>query len=80
MMVTPVACAMQLAGSYKRMVIFSAGFAVVFTLIGLTLAYYARLKPGATIVLTGVLCLLLIIAAKRIWAAVGFRRRKERSS
>ncbi|MDR0433703.1 MAG: metal ABC transporter permease [Gracilibacteraceae bacterium] len=66
LMVVPVACAMQLAGSYRQTVILSVCFAVLFTLCGLTLSYYARLKPGATIVLTGVFCLTLILIGKKI--------------
>jgi zinc transport system permease protein len=78
MMVTPVACAMQLGKSYKQTVVFSAGFAVVFTLVGLTLAYYARLRPGAAIVLTGVLCLALIILGKKIRAMTSVSGRSKR--
>jgi zinc transport system permease protein len=67
MMVVPVACAMQFGKSYKQTVIYSVCFAVLFTVSGLFIAFYARLKPGGTIVLLGVLCLLVILAIK--WAA-----------
>jgi zinc transport system permease protein len=69
MMVVPTACAMQFGKSYKQTVLFSIAFAVAFTIIGLFLSYYARLKPGGTIVLTGVLCFLLILLAKKIAAS-----------
>ncbi|MDR2180675.1 MAG: metal ABC transporter permease [Synergistaceae bacterium] len=66
MMVIPVACAMQLRASYKRTVIYSVCFAVAFTAAGLYVSYYARLKPGGTIVLLGVACLILILSAKKL--------------
>jgi len=66
LMVVPVACAMQLSKSYKQTVVCSACFAVFFTVIGLFAAYYARLRPGATIVLIGVLCLVIILLLKNI--------------
>lgn len=72
LMVLPVACAMQFGKSYKQTVLFSVGFAVLFTAGGLFTAYYARLKPGGTIVLMGVACLVLILLIKS--AAVKIRR------
>jgi zinc transport system permease protein len=70
MMVVPVACAMQLGKSYRKTWVCSVCFAVLFTVAGLFLAYYARLKPGGTIVLLGVLCLILILACKAVTAAI----------
>jgi zinc transport system permease protein len=64
LMVLPVACGMQLGKSYKQTLLFSIGFAVIFTIIGLTLSYYMGLKPGGTIVLTGVFFLIFIIILK----------------
>lgn len=66
LMVVPAACAMQFGRSYKQTVVYSACFAVFFTVSGLFTAYYARLKPGGTIVLIGVLCLILILLIKKI--------------
>jgi zinc transport system permease protein len=65
MMVVPVACAMQLGKSYRQTVLYSICFAVAFTAAGLFLSYYTRLKPGGTIVLIGVVCLLAILSARR---------------
>lgn len=65
MMVVPVACAMKFGKSYKYTVLLSILFAVTFTIIGLTISYYIGLKPGGTIVLTGVLFLILTIIIKR---------------
>ncbi|MDR1440396.1 MAG: metal ABC transporter permease [Clostridiales bacterium] len=67
MMVVPVACAMQFGRSYRQTIAYSVCFAVAFTAVGLFIAYHARLKPGGAIVLLGVACLLIIIAAKRVW-------------
>jgi len=64
LMVIPTACAMQYAKSYKRTVIYSICFAVLFMISGLFISYYLRLKPGGTIVLIGVVCLLLSFAVK----------------
>ncbi|MCM1178954.1 MAG: metal ABC transporter permease [Clostridium sp.] len=65
LMVIPVACAMQVAGSYKKTVIYSVCFALLFTVAGLLLSYYWNLKPGGTIVLLGVVVLILLMAVKR---------------
>ncbi len=66
LMVVPVVCAIQLAKSYKQTVVFSVLFAVLFTISGLCISFYAGLKPGGTIVLTGVAALVVIMGVKRI--------------
>jgi zinc transport system permease protein len=70
LMVIPVACTMQLGKSYRQTVIYSVCFAVFFMTAGLFAAYYLRLKPGGTIVLCGVACLVLILLGKSVsaWA------------
>lgn len=65
LMVIPVACAMQIANSYKKTVIYSVLFGVLFTVVGLVLSYYFNLKPGGTIVLTGVVVLIPLMVAKK---------------
>lgn len=65
LMVIPVACAMQIAKSYKQTVLFAVGFAVAFTLVGLVLSCYFNLKPGGSVVLTGVCVLIPLMIAKR---------------
>jgi zinc transport system permease protein len=62
MMVIPVACAMRLSRSYRHTVLLSIGFAVLFMLVGLTAAFYLGLRPGGTVVLAGVICLVLMLA------------------
>ncbi len=70
LMVVPVACAMQFGKSYKQTVLYSVFFAVLFTVAGLFLSYYASLKPGGTIVLIGVVALLGILFGKKIFKVV----------
>ncbi len=65
LMVIPVACAMQLANSYKKTVIYSVLFALLFTVVGLVLSYYFDLKPGGTIVLLGVVVLIPLMVFKK---------------
>ena len=65
LMVLPVTCAMQISNSYKKTVIYSVLFAVAFTVVGLVLSYYYNLKPGGTIVLTGVVVLIPLMALKK---------------
>ncbi len=65
LMVIPVTCAMQVANSYKKTVIYSVLFALLFTIVGLFLSYYLNLKPGGTIVLTGVAVLIPLMIKKK---------------
>ena len=65
LMVIPVTCAMQIANSYKKTVIYSVLFALLFTIVGLFLSYYLNLKPGGTIVLTGVVVLIPLMIWKK---------------
>lgn len=62
LMVIPVACAMRLSKSYKQTVLLSVGFAVLFMLVGLFAAFYLGLRPGGTVVLAGVICLVMMLA------------------
>ncbi|MEA4971264.1 MAG: metal ABC transporter permease [Candidatus Pelethousia sp.] len=78
LMVLPVACAMQFGKSYRQTVLYAAGFGLLFTLLGLTLSYYAGLRPGGTIVLIGVACLALLFLAKRTPGKARAKREKNR--
>ncbi len=73
LMVVPTACAMQLARSYRQTISLSVLFAIVFTMSGLFLSYYADLRPGGTIVLIGVVILIIIILAKALLSRLGGR-------
>ena len=66
LLVIPVACAIQIARSYRQTLLCSIGFALFFTVVGLFISYYADLRPGGAIVLTGVGVLLIILLAKRL--------------
>ncbi len=72
MMVVPVACAMRVAKSYFQTVLWAVGFALLFMAVGLFAAFYLGLRPGGTVVLTGVVCLTAMLA-------LGGRRVKKRS-
>ena len=65
LMVVPVVCSMQFARSYRGMVVGAVLFGVGFTVAGLALSYYLGLRPGATIVLTGVCCLTVVLLATK---------------
>ncbi|HEY8422486.1 MAG TPA: metal ABC transporter permease [Thermoclostridium sp.] len=73
MMVLPVAASMQIAKSFKQTVIFSILFSVFFVVSGLFISYYLNLKPGGTIVMTGVVSLVITLVSKSF---IG-RRRKD---
>lgn len=74
LMVIPATCAMQVAKSYCGTLIYGILFALAFTIIGLFLAFYLGLRPGATIVLVG--CVVLIV----LLALGGIRKSKAKGS
>ncbi len=70
LMVIPVACAMTVAKSYGRAMVLSVMFALFFTVAGLFISFYVQpgigdLKPGGTIVLTGIAVLVVLLTVKR---------------
>jgi zinc transport system permease protein len=73
MMVLPVAAAMQIAKSYKQTVWYSVLFSVIFVVIGLFVSFYWDLKPGGTIVMTGVITLVVTLLVKAIKGKVTMR-------
>ncbi len=74
MMVLPVAVSMQLAKSYRHTVMLSVLFSVLFVITGLFLSYYLDLKPGGTIVITGVATLVVVLSIKSIGGYEGIRK------
>lgn len=62
LMTLPVAAAMRVAKSFKGAILWSLLFGQTSVLIGLVSAFYLDLAPGATIVLTSILILLIVIA------------------
>lgn len=66
LLVIPAAAAIMISKSYKQTLIISIILAEIFTAAGLTVSFYLDLRPGGTIVLTGVVILIIImIATKR---------------
>lgn len=76
LMVVPVVCAMQVARSYRGIVTASVAFGVLFTITGLTVSYYAQLRPGATIVLTGVAVLVVLLLSAMLVGTIRKGRRR----
>ena len=66
MMVVPVACALQVARSWRQTVAVSCAVGLAITAAGLVLSFELGLKPGGAIVLVGVVLLLCVIAAKAL--------------
>ncbi|MCS1352723.1 metal ABC transporter permease [Mechercharimyces sp. CAU 1602] len=61
----PVAAGLQVAQSFRQVMMWSVIFAQTSVLCGLTAAYYLEWASGGTIVLVGVLLLLLVIGSKK---------------
>lgn len=61
LMTLPVAAAMRLAKSFRQALIWSLIFGQTSVLIGLVTAFYLDLAPGATIVLTSIVILLVVL-------------------
>lgn len=66
LMVVPVACALRISNSYFKTIIFSCLFGIFFTMFGIIFSFYKGLKPGGTMVLTGVFTLFLIVIVQNI--------------
>lgn len=74
LMVLPVATAMQIAKSYKQTVLYSILFALLYTISGLYISYYADFKPGGTIVLIGVFTLTSVLVYKNLLSRSRLKR------
>lgn len=66
MVVVPVVVGMEIGKSYKQTVIYSIISGVLSMISGLFISYYGELKPGGTIVLSGVLLLFIVILIKKV--------------
>lgn len=78
LMVLPVAAAMQLSKSYKQTLIYSIVIAVISTISGLFISYYANFKPGGTIVLVSVIILIGVLLYKNKFRNVLLKRQFNR--
>lgn len=63
LMTLPVAAAMRLAKSFRLALVWSLIFGQTSVLVGLVTAFYLDLAPGATIVLTSIVILLVVIGS-----------------
>lgn len=75
LIVLPVAAAMQISKSYKQTFIYSIVIAVLSTITGLFISYYADFKPGGTIVLVSVVVLIMSLLHKNSFSRVFLKRK-----
>lgn len=61
----PTACAMLIAKSYKKCIIWSVIFALFFAIVGLIISFYFDLKPAGTMILLGVIILLVMLLFRK---------------
>lgn len=73
-MVLPVASALQIAKSYRMTIVYSVAFALIATISGLFVSYYADLKPGGTIVLISVVILVFVLIYKNFIQMIRMKR------
>jgi zinc transport system permease protein len=66
LMVLPVACSMQVSRSFRQTTLISVLYGIAFVLVGLVVSFYAGLKPGGTIALTGVAAIVITYLFKRL--------------
>ena len=66
LMVVPVACALRISKSYFQTVIYSVLFGMAFTIAGIVISFYQGLKPGGTMVLTGIAVLFTIVIVQNL--------------
>ena len=65
-MVIPTAISLLIAKSYKTTLLYAIVFSVISVISGLTISFYAGLKPGGTITMTAIAILILVIIIKEI--------------
>ena len=65
LMVLPVIAAGRIAWSVRSTILIAMGIGVASAVVGLTIAYYANLAPGGTIVLTSAGAALLATIFRR---------------
>ncbi len=65
LMIIPVACSMIVSKSYLGNLIMSVVFALIFTITGLIITALYDVRPGGTIVLTGIAVLIALLPFKK---------------
>lgn len=66
LMVLPVAASLQISRSYRTTIVSSILFSLFSVITGLTISYYADLRPGATIVMVSIGVLICCMAYKAV--------------
>lgn len=74
----PVASALQAKVSYRGTLILSVVLSLASVIAGITLSYYADLRPGASIALLGVGVFFLMLFYRLISEAIFFRKKKQK--
>lgn len=75
LVVLPTAIALQMKKGYRFTMISSVFFSLTAMLGGLTIAYYANLKPGATIVMVAISLLLIVVLGKFLLSLLPNRKK-----
>ncbi|MBI2861457.1 MAG: metal ABC transporter permease [Chloroflexi bacterium] len=75
LLAVPVAAGLQLARSFRGVLLLAMVFGVISSLAGLAAAYALDLAPGGTIVLVAVLLYLIALAVRGPIRAIGWLRR-----
>lgn len=66
LMTLPVAASIRISTGFKQSILLSILFGEASVIVGLVTSYYLATPPGGTIVLTAVLILISVLAAKKI--------------
>ncbi|MDF2556368.1 MAG: metal transporter permease [Bacillales bacterium] len=73
LMTLPVAAAMKIAKSFKKLIFISIMFAEIAVVGGLIISYYLDLAPGGSIVVLSILLLLTTIICRKIQAKTAWK-------
>ena len=65
LLVLPVASSIIFSKTYRDLIIYSIFFALIYVIIGITISYYLKLKPGGSIVITGIIGLIICFLIKK---------------
>jgi zinc transport system permease protein len=76
MIALPVATALQLEKGFKTTLVFSVLFSVIDIMSALFISYYLNVAPGGFTALVSVAVLVVVLASKKIRAAVRSARIK----
>lgn len=79
LMILPSACAMQFEKGFYKTLIISIGFGLIYTIVGIFVAFYANQKAGSTIVMVGAIIFILVIIIKWIIKKIRFKSTKEKA-